>query len=423
MMMFSRMILGAVALAVGVIVSPAHAAENTIKIALIEPYSGPIAAVGRDTLEGFQFHADRINAAGGVLGGRKIEVVPFDNVMNAEKTTQQLRKAIDEGIRFVAQGTGSNHALNIIKALKKHNRRNPGEEVLFLNHSAVTTSFTNELCSFWHFRFDHNVDQKVAALTTFMNNDASVNKVYMINQNYAYGQAFQAAAQKYLKERAPKAQLVGDELIVPFGKVLDFTPYIAKIKSANADTVLTGNWGPDATRLIMAGADAGLKVKYYSIYAGIPAAMNTMGTQVSTFTPILQVTEGHENDPDVPGWMVEIENEFLEKYKKSTYADRIRLTMEMFAKALNEAGSDDPAAVAYALEGMTHRGAKGEVWMRPDDHQIHFPMVISHVSTDVKRPFIYNGENYQMAYKTDGWISRADLTLPTTCKMKRPRKR
>jgi len=413
---------GLLGLAMGGMALPTVAAGDTIKIALIEPFSGPVAAVGRDSLEAFQFYADRINAAGGVLGGRKIEIVPFDNVMNAEKTTQQLRKAIDQDIRFVSQGTGSNHALNIIKSLKKYNKRNPGKEVMFFNHSAVTTSFTNELCMFWHFRFDHNVDQKVAALTTFMNKDSSVKKVYMINQNYAYGQSFQKAARKYLKERAPKAKLVGDEMIVPFGKVLDFTPYIAKIKSSGADTVLTGNWGPDASRLITAGANAGLKVKYYSIYAGIPAAMNTMGTKVSTFTPILQITESHENDPAVPGWAVEEQDEFLAKYNKSTYVDRFRVLFEMLVKAFNEAGSADPTAVGYALEGMTNRGIKSEVWMRPDDHQIHFPMVISHVSTDVKRPFIYNGENYKMAYKTDGWIDRADMTLPTTCKMKRPAK-
>lgn len=396
------------------------AADDTIKIALIEPLSGPVAGVGRDVLEQFEFFADRINAAGGVLNGRKIEIVPFDNAMNAEKTTEQLRKAIDENIRFVSQGVGSNNAINIIKALQKYNRRHPGKEVMFFNHSAVTTSFTNELCMFWHFRFDENVDQKVAALTTFMNKDPSVKKVYMINQNYAYGQSFQEAAHKYLKKRVPKAKLVGDELIVPFGKILDFTPYIAKIKASGADTVLTGNWGPDATRLIGAGADAGLEVKYYSIYAGIPAAMNTMGTKVATFAPVLQVTESHENDPGNPAWLVKYEDEFLAKTNKSTYGDRILIMFDMLVKAFNKAGSDDPTAVGYALEGMTSRAPRGEAWMRPADHQIHFPMVVSHISTDVKRPFIYNGENYHMAYVTDGWVDRKDMTLPTTCKMKRP---
>ena len=137
-------------------------AEDTIRIALIEPYSGPIAAIGRDFLQGIQMVADDINAAGGI-NGKKLEIVPLDNAMKAEKTTEQLRKAIDEGIRFVSQGVGSNHALNIIEQLAKHNSRNPDKTVLFLNHSAVTTAFTNELCSFWHFRFDGNVDNKVAA--------------------------------------------------------------------------------------------------------------------------------------------------------------------------------------------------------------------------------------------------------------------
>ena len=60
--------------------------------------------------------------------------------------------------------------------------------------------------------------------------------------------------------------------------------------------------------------------------------------------------------------------------------------------------------------------------MRADDHQMHFDMVISHISENVEKPFIYNGENYGMGYITDGWIETKDITLPTTCKMKRPKK-
>ena len=102
----------------------------------------------------------------------------------------------DEDIRYVTQGVGSNHALNIIQTLKKYNKRNPCKEVMFLNHSAVTTSFTNELCDFYHFRFDANVDRKVAGLVTQMANDPDVKKVYLLNQNgrylsdkYAYNRA------------------------------------------------------------------------------------------------------------------------------------------------------------------------------------------------------------------------------------------
>jgi branched-chain amino acid transport system substrate-binding protein len=398
-------------------------AEDSVKIGLIEPFSGPIAAVGRDTLEGFEYYAGVVNARGGVLGGRTIEVVPLDNAMNAEKTTQQLRTAIDDGLRFVSQGVGSNHALNIIKFLGKHNRRNPDQSILFLNHSAVTTAFTNELCSFWHVRFDANVDMKVAALATQISRDPGVSKLYMINQNYAYGQSFQAAAQKFLGERAPNVELVGDELIVPFGKVLDFTPYIAKIKASGADTVLTGNWGPDLIRFVKAAAAAGLKTPFYTIYGGIPSSIAGIGGSDGMAVGLKQLTEMHENDPKfdtAPADIVAMNAGWTEYSGKSQYADRIGWVVLMFAQALEKAGSDDPAAVAAAFEGLTYEGPAGPVMIRADDHQAIFPMVISSMTDQAKRPFLYNGESFGVAWQTDAWVTAEELALPTTCEMKRP---
>ena len=168
---FASLVMG------GYVTVSASAAEN-IRIGLIEPLSGPVAAVGTDALQAFEFSADRINKDGGVLGGHMLEIVPLDNAMSAEKTTQQLKKAADLGLEYIIQGIGSNHALNIIKFINKHNKRNPEDTMLFLNHSAVTTAFTNELCSFWHFRFDANVDQKVAGLVTQMARNSKIKKVY-----------------------------------------------------------------------------------------------------------------------------------------------------------------------------------------------------------------------------------------------------
>jgi len=406
--------------AVALVMTLPAAADESIKLGLIEPLSGPIAAIGQDTLDGYKYQIDVVNEGGGVLGGRKLEVVGYDNAMNAEKTTQQLRKAIDDGIRYVSQGVGSNHALNIIKQLNKHNARNPDQSVLYMNHSAVTTAFTNELCSFWHFRFDANVDMKVAALASWMGSDENIKKVYLINQNYAYGKSFQAAANRLVKERVPNAGIVGDELIVPFGKIQDFTPYIAKIQAAGADTVLTGNWGPDVQRLIKQSAEAGLKVQWYTIYAGVSSSLAALGKEAGTFMPVKQVTEYHENDPVNPPVVVKNANGYKERFKITAYNDRFRFLIQMWAKAIDKAGSADPVAVGRALEGMTFLGAGGEIYMRAADHQIIFPMVISTISTDVKQNFIYKGKDMGMAFKTDGWVARRFLDLPTTCKMKRP---
>ena len=77
--------------------------SNPIKIAAIEPLSGPYAAVGQDIIDIVTYAASVVNKNGGI-NGRMIEIVPMDNAMKAEKTTELLRKAIDDGIRFVTQG-------------------------------------------------------------------------------------------------------------------------------------------------------------------------------------------------------------------------------------------------------------------------------------------------------------------------------
>ena len=393
--------------------------NETLKIAAIEPLSGPYAAVGQDLIEQLTFYADLVNSNGGLKDGRNIEIIALDNAMKAEKTTELLRKSIDEGIRFITQGAGSNHALNIIKQLEKYNSRNPGKEVLFLNHSAVTTTFTNELCTFYHFRFDANVDMKVAALVTQLSKDQDIKKVYLINQNYAYGQSFQKAAKKFLKERAPSIEIVGDELIQPFGKVQDFNPYVTKIKVSEADAILTGNWGPDAYRLVNSLADSGIKSKIYGIYVALPTGMPVMGEK-AVYNPIIQVKETHENDSDTPDWLKKINDLHLEQTTMSMDTDRFRFMMEMFAEATKISNSFEPKDIALALEGMKGRGAHGEVLMRKQDHQIHFDIVAGLVSNKVEKPIQYRGENFGMAYSTVGKISKEDVTLETTCEMKRP---
>ncbi len=408
------------ALATMLAAGPATAQKKPLRIALIEPLSGPIAAVGSDALLGHRFAASEINRRGGVLGGRKLVIVPFDNAMKAPLTLQQLKKMIGDGIRFVTQGIGSNHAINIIKFLNKHNRRSPEKSVLYLNNSAVTTAFTGKLCSFWHFRFDANVDMKVAGMVTQMSRDPAVKRVYMINQNYAYGRSFRSAAIRILKSRAKKIKLVGNELMAPFGRVKDFTPFIAKIKKARADTVLTGNWGPDMTRLVKAAAAAGLKVQFYTIYAGIPTSMAGYGTKAGVAVKIKQITEYHENGKQSSGNR-NYALAYKAKHKMTWYTDRYRMMYEMFAAAVNKAGSDDPVKVGRALEGMVFKNAPiGDAVMRAKDHQIHFPMVVSTIDPGAKYPLIYKGKNFGAGFKTDSWISSADLTLPTPCKMKRP---
>ena len=216
------------------------ALAQTIKVAYIDPLSGPFANVGEQGLAEFRFAVERINASG-ILGKQKLEVVPFDNKVSPQESLNQLKRVIDEGIRYITQGNSSAVAGALLEAVNRHNERNPGKEILYLNYAAVDPAFTNEKCSFWHFRFDANADMKMESLTTYMAGKKNIKKVYLLNQDYSFGQAVKKAAREMLARKRPDIQIVGDDLH-PLGQVKDFAPYVAKIKQSGADSVITGNW-------------------------------------------------------------------------------------------------------------------------------------------------------------------------------------
>src|SRR5262250_656307 len=241
-------------------------AQETIKIAFIDPLSGGGASTGEAGLKTYQFITDQLNVKGGALG-KRIEIVGYDNKLNPQESLVQVQKAVDAGIRIITQGNGSGVAAAITDFVAKYNDRNPGKEILYLNYAAVDPVLTNEKCNYWHFRWDANSDIKMEALTNHMKTRPSIKKLYLINQDYSFGQAVRAAAKTMLAAKRPDIQIVGDEMH-PLLKITDFAPYIAKIKASGADSVITGNWGQDFALMLKAAADAGLRVNWYTYYAG-----------------------------------------------------------------------------------------------------------------------------------------------------------
>ena len=215
---------------------------ETVKIAWLDPLSGLMAAVGTNQLKTYQLIAEDFNKKN--ASGVKFEIIGIDNKLSPQETTSALRSAMDQGARYITQGNGSGPALAIIDALEKHNARNPGKELLFMNYAAVDPDLTNSKCSYWHFRLDADTSMKMEALTTYLKDQADLKKVYILGQNYSHGQQVSKYAKEMLKNKRPDVQIVGDDLH-PLAQVRDFAPYIAKIKQSGADSVITGNWGSD----------------------------------------------------------------------------------------------------------------------------------------------------------------------------------
>jgi branched-chain amino acid transport system substrate-binding protein len=383
-----------------------------VKIAWIDPLSGGAASAGINAQKHMTYLIDRLNAAGG-LNGEKVTLLSYDNKVDPQESLIALKKALDDGARFVFQGNGSSVALAITDAVLKYNERNPGKEVLFFNYAAVDPVLTNDKCNFWHFRFDADADMKMAALTDAIAKQTQIKSVYLINQDYSFGRAVAAAAKKMLAEKRPDVKIVGDELH-PLQKVQDFSPYVAKIKASGADTVITGNWSNDMLLLIKAGKDAGLKVNWYTYYGGALGAPSAIGKDGLGI--VKQISEYHNNalpelDPDVAAF----KKRFTGKDDEFGYY-RLKTTFDMIAAAASKAKSNDPVKLAKALEGIKVNTTVGEAEMRADNHQILQPMFVSTWSDNVK----FDVEKTGLGFKTDVKLNAKDTALPTTCKMQRP---
>jgi branched-chain amino acid transport system substrate-binding protein len=390
---------------------------TTVRIAFMDPLSGPFAAVGQNQLKHFQYAAEIANQRQLAGPNVRFEIVPFDNKNSPQESLTLLRTIIDQKINFVAQGNGSHVAIPLADAIAKHNERNPEQAIVYLNYAAVDPDLTNSKCNFWHFRFDANTDMKMEALTSYIKDRPEVKNVYLLNQNYSHGQQVARVAKELLARKRPDVKIVGEDLH-PLGQVRDFSPYIAKIRAANADTVITGNWGTDLTLLIRAARDAGLNVNFYTYYAGVtgtPTAMGAAGAE-----RVRQVSYWHPNIDKFPG--EELYKGFKAKFNDEWYGLATFNAVAMVAEAIKRnKGNADPLRVAHTLSGMRYTGIMGDVEMRASDHQLQQPLFISSWAK-VGGPLRHDVEKTGFTWKTERAIDSFVAATPTSCNMQRPAK-
>ena len=385
---------------------------ETVKMVRIDPLTGLLGPVGVSQLKGYQFFAEKFSGKGNPAGVN-FEIIGMDNKLSPTESLNALKAAIDQGVRYIIQGNGSSVALALSDAVTKHNERNPGKEVLYLNDSAVDPDLTNSKCSYWHFRFDADTSMKMEAMSSFMVDQPDIKKVYILGQNYSHGVQVAKYAKETLARKRPDIQIVGEDLH-PLAQVRDFAPYIAKIKAAGADTVITGNWGSDLSLLVKAANENGYTGKFFTYYAGVTGTPTALGTNGAG--RVYQIAYSHYN---MGGQMDKWMNEFKAKYNDDFYTGSTIRIFETVGAAMAKAKSTDPVKVAAALEGISVKSFNGEVQMRKVDHQLQQPLYMT-VWQKADKKYPYNPENTGMTLVPLKEYPNYVSSTPTSCQMKRP---
>lgn len=392
-----------------------------IRLALIESMSGPFANTGEAVFRNLLWAVERVNARGGIKlpgGARMLQLDRYDSKGQNEEALSALRAAMDDGARIVLQGNSSATAAALVDAIDKNNERDPSRRVIFLNYAAVDPVLTNERCSFWHFRFDAHADMRVAALMDVVKDDAALKRVYLIGQDYSFGQSVLREARRQLGAQRPDVEIVGDELH-PMGKVKDFAPYATKLIASGAQAVVTGNWGNDLTLLVKAAREAGFNGTFYTFYGnalGAPAAIGDAGigrvVAVADWLPNVQTAQS-----------AEFYRAFRARFPKPAedYVHmRLALMIEALAQAIERAGSVDAVPVARALEqaDVSLHGQRGR--MRAADHQFQQQLVVGVMDKQGRPGVQFDVEGSGYGFRVVKTIPAERAELPTSCKMKRP---
>ena len=404
-----------------------------LKVAVIEGFSGANASGGEAAFRNFVWAVERVNARGGVKlpasagGNQALLLERFDSKGQTEEALSALRSAIDGGARVILQGNSSGVAASLIDAINKHNERDPARRVLFLNYAAVLPELTNEKCSFWHFRFDAHSDMRMAALMDVLKDDKALKSVYIIGQDYSFGQAVGREAKRQLGVLRPDVQVVGDELH-PLGRVKDFLPYATKIKASGAGAVITGNFGNDLSLLIKAAKDVGFDGKFYTFYGnalGAPAAIGDAGlgkvVAVADWLPNVQTAASEAFYKSFRVRYPKAEDDYVHM--------RMQLLIEALAQSVEAAGKQgavaangamDMVAVAAQLEraSVTFSGQTGT--MRAADHQFQQPLVVGMMERQGTPGVKFDVEGSGYGFHVVKSVPAAAAEQATSCKMVRP---
>ncbi|WP_176120385.1 branched-chain amino acid ABC transporter substrate-binding protein [Paraburkholderia youngii] len=385
----------------------AHAGQP-LRIMLIDPLSGPQSATMQATSRNLEYAVKRDNDAGGLLG-QKIELTTCDSKFNPKDAKSCLDRAIGSDIHYILQGVGNNVTMTLLDAIDKYNARNPGKEMVLINWAGLDEETTNQYCSFWQFRTQAHLGMELKG--AILSLDPGVKRVYLINMDYSSGQDADAVTKRMLKQFRPDIQVIGSELFPP-DRVQDFTPYVAKIKSAHADVVITAAIGTDLNRLIGAGNEVGLDARWYTVYASQHGQLPAIGPK--------GVNRVYQASDSVMSMNLPTIDKLVEQSRADGYGDfesvRMYRAYRFLTNAVGKAGTAQPLAVAKAMETTTVTFDNYSATIRASDHQAQMPVYLSVMSPDAK----FKQDGTPWGFKVLKTFGSEQMSEPTTCQMKRP---
>jgi branched-chain amino acid transport system substrate-binding protein len=353
-------------------------AQRTVKVGILDTYSGPPAVYGNDALNGFKLALNDINKKG-VLG-TKIEFTTRDDKFKVDIGLSMAKELVMmEKVDLIVGTINSAVSLAVSDYLK-------GEKIPFIVWISKTEKITGEKGHRYVFSTAENTYMAGKAGGVALSKKPYI-KYWIAGDDYEYGHAIADAAWRNLKAMKPKVELIGQS----WWKVgePDLMPYITAITSAKPDAVIFATGGASMTNALKAIKSTGMseKIPIWIHTATDHAVLKPLGAEAPE--GVLGTMDYHFYHPDTPA------NKAFVKAFQEAYGNppgfpafHAYITAHLIAKAFTKAGALDKEKFINAMEGMKVDSPVGEVEMRACDHQAVLPMFLGVTKKVPKFDFI-----------------------------------
>ena len=339
-------------------VTPAKA-EESVKVGELFSYAR-MAAFADPYRKGWQLAVEEINASGGVMGGKTLEIISRDDggtTADAVRVADEL--VTNEGVAFLFGTFFSNVGLAVGDYAKQ-------KKTLFIAAEPLTDALTMAQGNRYTFRMRPNTYMQTKMLVE-AGKESGAKTWAIVAPNYEYGQSAAANFKKLLAEMDPEAEVVVEQYPA-LGKI-DAGATTQAILRANPDGIFNATFAGDQAKLVREGQLRGLfeERTVLSLLTGEPEYLAPMGAE----TPEGWIVTGYPWDQiDTPEHLA-----FVEAYQAKhddfpRLASLLGYSIPYVIKAmLDKAGSTETEAMVDALKGLEVDTPTGPITMRAIDHQ------------------------------------------------------
>jgi branched-chain amino acid transport system substrate-binding protein len=348
---------GFFALLTAILLAGGATAAEPVKIGEINSYSA-IPAFTIPYRNGWQLAVDEINKAGGILGGRKLQVLSRDD---GGQTAQALSAANDlvtnEGVTVLTGSFLANVSLALADFAKQR-------KVVFLAGEPLTDDLVWSHGNRYTFRLQASSYMQAAMLAERAAK-LPAKRWASVAPNYEMGRSLAGNFKRLLKAKRPDVDFVV-ELWPELGR-LDAGAIVEALGQAKPDGIFNATFGGDLNRLVRRGTALFKTCSVVSALTGDPEILDVLADEA----PEGWIVTGY------PWYDIKTidHRRFVDGYT-AAYKEDLRLsaligyeTMKAVAAALDIAGATDPEKIVAAFEGLTFASPVGPLSFRAADHQ------------------------------------------------------